>query len=254
MIETSGLTKNFGDFVAVNNVSLSVAKGTIFGFLGPNGSGKSTTVKMLTGILRPTSGEALIDGSSLRTAPLEIKSKIGVLPEDLALFDLLTIWEHLMMCGPIYGLTARETESRAEQLLNHLDLWLDRHIFIEQCSFGMKKKCALSMALIHNPKVVFLDEPFEGIDPVSSRSIKDLLTLMSSRGVTVFITSHILEVVERLVDSFIVIVAGEVACRFTWRISSAGRHRRCPVHSTTSVNCQSVWTVLAGWIVTRCFH
>ena len=215
MIETSGLTKKFGDFVAVNNVSLSVPKGTIFGFLGPNGSGKSTTVKMLTGILKPTSGEALIDGSPLRTAPLEIKNKIGVLPEDLALFDLLTIWEHLSMCGPIYGLTAREAEARAEQLLNHLDLWFDRHIFIEQCSFGMKKKCALAMALIHNPKVVFLDEPFEGIDPVSSRSIKDLLTLMSSRGVTVFITSHILEVVERLVDSFIVIVAGEVVCHYT---------------------------------------
>ena len=215
MIETSGLTKKFGDFVAVNNLSLNVPKGTIFGFLGPNGSGKSTTVKMLTGILKPTSGDALIDGSSLRTAPLEIKNKIGVLPEDLALFDLLTIWEHLSMCGPIYGLTARETEARAEQLLNHLDLWFDRHTFIEQCSYGMKKKCALAMALIHNPKVVFLGDPFEGIDPVSSRTIKDLLTLMASRGVTVFITSHILEVVERLVDSFSVIVAGEVACHYT---------------------------------------
>lgn len=212
MIETKGLTRKFGDFVAVHNLNLHVPKGVIFGFLGPNGSGKSTTVKMLTGILKPSAGDALIDDSSIRTAPLEIKHKIGVLPEDLALFDSLTIWEHLKLCGPIYGLSRKETETRAEQLLNFLDLWSDRHTFVEQSSFGMKKKCALAMALIHNPKVMFLDEPFEGIDPVAARSIKDLLILMSQKGVTIFLTSHILEVVERLVHSFAVIVHGEVVC------------------------------------------
>ncbi|HET7288439.1 MAG TPA: ABC transporter ATP-binding protein, partial [Pyrinomonadaceae bacterium] len=139
----------------------------------------------------------------------------GVLPEDLALFDALTIWEHLQLCGPIYGLSRRETEARAEQLLSFLDLWSDRHTFVEQSSFGMKKKCALAMALIHNPKVLFLDEPFEGIDPVASRSIKDLLIMMSNRGVTIFLTSHILEVVERLVHSFAVIMHGEVVCSQT---------------------------------------
>ncbi len=215
MIETRGLTKQFGNFVAVDNLSLSVSKGAIFGFLGPNGSGKSTTVKMLTGILKPSAGDAFIDGSSIHNDALTIKRKIGVLPEDLALFDALTIWEHLRLCGPIYGLTVKETESRAEELLRHLDLFPDRHTFVEQSSFGMKKKCALAMALLHNPKVLFLDEPFEGIDPVSSRSIRDLLTLMSSRGVTIFVTSHILEVVERLVDSIAVIVHGEVACHHT---------------------------------------
>lgn len=212
MVEIRGLTRKFGDFVAVNNLHLQVAPGTIFGFLGPNGAGKSTTVKMLTGILKPSHGDALIDGSSIRTAPLEVKQKIGVLPEDLALFDSLTIWEHLKLCGPIYGLTHRETETRAEQLLNYLDLWTDRHTFVEQSSYGMKKKCALAMALIHNPKVLFLDEPFEGIDPVTSRNIKDLLVLMSGKGITVFLTSHILEVVERLVHGFAVIVRGELAC------------------------------------------
>ena len=170
---------------------------------------------MLTGILKPSSGDALIDGLSIQSSPLEIKRKIGVLPEDLALFDSLTIWEHLKLCGPIYGLSSSETEARAEQLLNYLDLWSDRHTFVEQASFGMKKKCALAMALIHNPKVLFLDEPFEGIDPVASRSIKDLLILMAERGVTIFLTSHILEVVERLVHSFAVIVHGEVACTQT---------------------------------------
>ena len=212
MVEIRGLTRQFGDFVAVNNLHLRVAQGTIFGFLGPNGAGKSTTVKMLTGILQPSSGDALIDGLSIKTSPVAIKQKIGVLPEDLALFDSLTIWEHLKMCGAIYRLTPRETETRAEQLLNYLDLWSDRHTFVEQSSYGMKKKCALALALIHNPKVLFLDEPFEGIDPVTSRNIKDLLVMMSGKGVTVFLTSHILEVVERLVHSFAVIVHGELAC------------------------------------------
>jgi ABC-2 type transport system ATP-binding protein len=212
MIETVGLTKRFGNFVAVDDLNLSVGKGTIFGFLGPNGSGKSTTVKMLTGLLKPSAGDALIDGLSITGNALEVKSNIGVLPEDLALFNSLTIWEHLKLSGPVYGLSKSDTESRAEQLLKFLDLWTERHTFVEQASFGMRKKCALVMALLHNPKVLFLDEPFEGIDPVSSRSMKDLLLLMSERGVTVFLTSHILEVVERLVHSFAVIVNGRVAC------------------------------------------
>ena len=215
MIELTGLTRKFGDFVAVDNLTLNVPKGVIFGFLGPNGSGKSTTVKMLTGILKPSAGDALIDGASIRNSPLSIKRNIGVLPEDLALFDSLTIWEHLQLCGPIYGLSRNETETRAEQLLNYLDLWSDRHTFVEQSSFGMKKKCALAMALLHNPKVLFLDEPFEGIDPVASRSIKDLLIHMSGKGITVFLTSHILEVVERLVHSFALIVHGEIVCSHT---------------------------------------
>ena len=215
MIQTTGLTRKFGDFVAVNNLNLHVPKGVIFGLLGPNGSGKSTTVRMLTGILKPTSGDALIDGSSILGSPLDIKRNIGVLPEDLALFDSLTIWEHLKMVGPIYGLNRSETDARGEQLLRYLDLWSGRHTFVEQSSFGMKKKCALAMALLHNPKVLFLDEPFEGIDPVASRSIKDLLILMSQRGITILLTSHILEVVERLVHSFAVIVRGEIACSQT---------------------------------------
>lgn len=215
MIETRGLTRTFGEFVAVSDLNLQVAPGTIFGFLGPNGAGKSTTVKMLTGILKPSSGDALIDGLSIKTSPIEVKQRIGVLPEDLALFDALTIWEHLIMAGAIYRLNNQETESRAEQLLNYLDLWTDRHTFVEQASYGMKKKCALAMALIHNPKVLFLDEPFEGIDPVTSRNIKDLLILMSRKGVTVFLTSHILEVVERLVHGFAIIVHGELACSQT---------------------------------------
>jgi ABC-2 type transport system ATP-binding protein len=214
-IETKNLTRKFGSLVAVNNLDLQIPKGTIFGFLGPNGAGKSTTVKMLTGLLQPTAGEAFISGRSILESPLEVKKQIGVLPEDLALFEAITIWEHLIMCGPVYGLKRKETEMRAEQLLKFLDLFSSRNVYVDQASTGMRKKCALAMALLHNPSVLFLDEPFEGIDPISSRNIKDLLLQLGKRGVTVFLTSHILEVVERLVESFAIIVDGEIVCNQT---------------------------------------
>jgi ABC-2 type transport system ATP-binding protein len=214
-IETVGLTKKFGNFAAVRDLSLKVPKGSIFGFLGPNGSGKSTTVKMLTGLLRPTAGDASVGGKSILTSEIEIKREIGVLPEDSALFESLSIWEHLMLCGPLYGLSRGETERRAEQLLKYLDVWTERHTYAEQASYGMKKKCSLAMAVLHSPKTLFLDEPFEGIDPASSRNIKDLLVSLSEKGVTVFLTSHILEVVERLVHAFAIIVRGEIVCRQT---------------------------------------
>ncbi|MBX7223247.1 MAG: ABC transporter ATP-binding protein [Blastocatellia bacterium] len=211
-IQTIGLTKQFGSLTAVRNVNLTIQPGTIFGFLGPNGSGKSTTVKMLTGLLEPTAGDALINGQSILSHPLEIKRNIGVLPEDFALYDALTIWEHCLLSGSLYGLRPEETMRRAEQMLRFLDLWEGRHTFVDQASFGMKKKCSLALAVLHNPQVLFLDEPFEGIDPVSARNIKDLLQLMADKGATVFITSHLLDVVERFVRSFAIIVDGEVVC------------------------------------------
>ena len=211
-IETHNLSRSFGRLEAVRHLNLQVRKGTIFGFLGPNGSGMSTTLKMLTGLLRPTEGDAVIAGSSILEAPVEVKKVIGVLPEDLALFEALTIWEHLLMCGPVYGLSKAETRKRGEQLLTYLDLWSSRDTYVDEASTGMRKKCGLAMALLHNPRVLFLDEPFEGIDPVASRNIKDLLLRMANKGLTIFLTSHILEVVERLVDSFAIIVRGQIVC------------------------------------------
>jgi ABC-2 type transport system ATP-binding protein len=213
MIEARGLTKRFGDFEAVKNLTLSVPPGTIFGFLGPNGSGKSTTVKMMTGLLQPTAGDASVNGLSITTQSLEAKRVIGVLPEGNALFHSLSIWEHLMLCGSIYGIPKADTEARAKQLLEILDLWTQRETYADQTSFGMAKKCSLAMALLHNPKVLFLDEPFEGIDPVSSRNIKDLLQILVQRGVTIFLTSHILEIAENLIHNFAVIVNGEIVCQ-----------------------------------------
>ncbi len=212
-IQARGLVKRFGDFTAVRDVTLEVPKGIIFGFLGPNGSGKSTTVKMLTGLLQPTAGEISVAGLAPNPSDPNSRRAIGVLPEGNALFHSLTLLEHLRLSGPLYGLTEKQTESRAEQLLTALDLWDVRDTYSDQASYGMAKKCSLAMAMLHNPRVLFLDEPFEGIDPASGRSIKDLLTLLASRGVTIFLTSHILEIAQQLVHSFAIIKEGRIVCR-----------------------------------------
>jgi ABC-2 type transport system ATP-binding protein len=211
-IEARGVTRTFGSLTAVRNLNLQVAPGTLFGLLGPNGSGKSTTVKMLTGLLAPTTGELHVAGYTVSPENIALRRVIGVLPEEAALFHSLTIWEHLELSGPLYGLSRQETRDRGIQLLRHLDLEGDAGTYVDQASYGMRKKCALAMALLHNPRILFLDEPFEGIDPGSSRNIKDLLITLATRGVTVFVTSHILEVVERLIEQFAIIVRGEVVC------------------------------------------
>jgi ABC-2 type transport system ATP-binding protein len=222
-IDTHRLTRTFGALTAVRDVTLQVPSGTIFAFLGPNGSGKSTTVKLLTGLLAPTAGEARVAGRVVSAEDLALRRMIGILPENDALFPDLTISEHLELSGRLYGLTRQETQARAVQLLQHLDLEQGRGTLVDEASFGMQKKCALAMALLHNPRVLFLDEPFEGIDPGSSRNIKDLLLVLADRGVTVFLTSHILEVVERLADRFALIVRGEiVACQRVSDLTSAG--------------------------------
>jgi len=211
-IDARGLGKTFGTAAVVRSVTLQVPSGTIFAFLGPNGSGKSTTVKLLTGLLAPTAGEARVCGRVVSVEDVQLRREIGVLPEDDALFPDLTIWEHLELCGRLYGIDRREAASRAIQLLRHLDLEHGRTTIVDKASTGMRKKCALAMALLHNPRVLFLDEPFEGIDPGSSRNIKDLLLGLSARGAAVFLTSHILEIVEGLVERFAIIVKGEVVC------------------------------------------
>ena len=222
-IDAHRLTRTFGAVTAVRDVTLQVPTGTIFAFLGPNGSDKSTTVKLLTGLLAPTAGEARVAGRVVSAEDLALRRMIGILPENDALFQDLTIWEHLELSGRLYGLTRQETQARAVQLLQHLDLEQGRGTLVDEASFGMRKKCALAMALLHNPRVLFLDEPFEGIDPGSSRNIKDLLLALADRGVTVFLTSHILEVVERLADRFALIVRGEiVACQRVSDLTSAG--------------------------------
>ncbi len=210
LITCKHLKRLFGEFVAVNDLSLEVPAGGICAFLGPNGAGKSTTVKMLTGLLKPTSGDASICGLDVLKDPLAVKKIVGVLPENLGVFDNLTVEEHLHMAGPIYGLDHRETIYRTDQLLRALALEHGRETFLDECSHGMRKKTALALALLHNPRVLFLDEPFEGIDPVTSKTIRDLLAGLASRGVTVFLTSHILSIVEKLATQIVMIRQGEI--------------------------------------------
>jgi ABC-2 type transport system ATP-binding protein len=209
------LTKVFRDKAAVDHLSFRVARGRFFGFLGPNGAGKSTTIKMLTGLLRPTAGEASIEGLDLRTRLLDIKRVIGVLPEELPLYERLSGEEYLHFAGRMHGLSREETRRRTTELLEFLSLADERSKLIVDYSHGMKKKIALAAALIHNPRVLFLDEPLNGIDPVSGRVATDLLRRLAQKGVTLFFTSHVLDVVERLCDEVAVIDRGRIVAQGT---------------------------------------
>ena len=197
-LELQDVTKRFGDKVAVDGLSLSLPPGAFLGLLGRNGAGKSTTLKMITGLLRPTAGRIRVLGLDLDTEPLALKRQIGVMPEDMALLDYLTGPQYLRFVGRMYGLEDAVADARREELFAKLDLAPEPRGLVADYSYGMKKKLALSGALIHGPKVLFLDETFEGIDAVTSRTIKSILQALQSRGVTLILTSHIMEVVERL--------------------------------------------------------
>lgn len=198
-VVTEGLTRHFGAQVAVDGLSITVPTGAFYGFLGPNGAGKSTTINILTGLLAPTGGRALILGHDVVRDPLEVKRRIGVVPDGLALFERLSGEEQLRFVGRLHGLDAAETARRAGQLLEAMELGADARKLIAGYSHGMRKKLALCCALIHNPRLLFLDEPFEGVDAVAAKGIRDLLSRLVAGGqTTVFLTSHVLEIVERL--------------------------------------------------------
>lgn len=214
-IVAEGLTKTFRDVPALDGVSFRVPRGRFFGFLGPNGAGKSTTMRILSGLLRPTRGRVLIEGIDVQADPLAVKRIIGIVPEDPPLYERLTGEEYLRFCGRMFGLTTAQTQSRSEELLHFLSLDAERGKLIVDYSQGMKKKLALAAALIHSPKVLFLDEPLNGIDPISSRIVMDLLTGLTRKGVTLFFTSHVLDVVERLCDEVAIIDRGKILAQGT---------------------------------------
>jgi ABC-2 type transport system ATP-binding protein len=212
-IDTTALTRRFGDFTAVQDVNLSVAAGQFFGFLGPNGAGKSTTIKMLTGLLAPTSGSIRILGKDLTANSAELKRQIGVVPEGMALFGRLTATEYLRFVGRMYGLDHATTMQRTEELLEFMSLADERKKLVTDFSHGMQKKLALAVAVIHGPKVLFLDEPFEGVDAVAAGTLKSMLQGMISRGATIFLTSHVLEIVERLCTHIAIIHRGQLVAQ-----------------------------------------
>src|SRR3954469_2859965 len=209
-VETDELVKQFGDFIAVDHLNLHVNRGSFFGFLGPNGAGKSTTIKMLTGLLAPTSGTLQVLGFDISKQPMEVKRRIGVVPEDLNLFERLTGAEMLSFTGRMYGLSSEDIRQRSKELLELMELQDEPRKLIIEYSHGMKKKLSLACALIHRPEILFLDEPFEGVDAIASRTLKDLLSRLTARGLTVFLTSHVLEIVERLCTDIAIISQGKL--------------------------------------------
>ncbi len=210
-IEAFGLTRRFGAMTAVDHLDLVVPAGCIFGFLGPNGAGKTTTLKMLTGLLLPTEGRAVVAGLDVAKERLALKARIGVVPEQLGLYERLSLSEHLELVGRLHGMPAATIERRSAALLERMALTDKAGSLVVDGSTGMRKKLALACALLPDPQVLFLDEPFEGVDPVSTRAIKDLLrALVDERGVTVFFSTHIMELVERLCDRAAIIQNGRL--------------------------------------------
>jgi ABC-2 type transport system ATP-binding protein len=209
-IETEGLRREFGEVVAVDGLDLAVERGTFFGFLGPNGAGKSTTIKMLTGLLGPSSGSAKILGHDVVSDSVAAKSVMGVVPEESALFERLTGPEYLRFVGRMYGMAKAVIDARSAELLELMGLQDDTGKLIVDYSHGMRKKLSISAAVMHEPRVLFLDEPFEGIDAVSSQLLRSVLNQLVATGVTIFLTSHILEIVEKLCTHVAIIHRGRL--------------------------------------------
>ncbi len=214
-IVTHDLLRVFGQKAAVNYLNLTVQRGEFFGFLGPNGAGKSTTIKMMVGLLRPTSGSVYVGGVDVWHEPLRARSIMGVLPEYLNLYERLTGREFVTFAGRMYSVPDADVKRRTEELLNVLTLTDDAEKLVIDYSVGMRKKIALAAALIHRPEVLFLDEPFEGIDPVSSRVMRDILRDLTRHGTTIFFSSHIMEVVERLCTRVGIINQGRLVAEGT---------------------------------------
>src|SRR5579883_37434 len=212
-ISTEHLTRRFGGLTAVDDIHLQVAAGQFFGFLGPNGAGKSTTIKMLTGLLAPSSGRIELLGLDFASHAVEVKRQIGVVPEGMGLFERLTGAEYLHFVGQMYGLDRATTQQRSAELLEFMQLAGRPKALIADYSHGMQKKLALAAAVIHGPRILFLDEPFEGVDALAAGALKALLGRMTARGVTIFLTSHVLEIVERLCSHVAIIDKGRLVAQ-----------------------------------------
>ncbi|MFE6697639.1 ABC transporter ATP-binding protein [Streptomyces sp. NPDC057718] len=214
-VRVQGLWKRFGEQVAVAGIDLELPAGKFIGLVGPNGAGKTTTLSMVTGLLRPDLGKIEVAGHDVWTDPVEVKSRIGVLPEGLRLFERLSGRELLAYNGRLRGLPGDEVDKRATQLLDVLDLAGAQHKLVVDYSTGMRKKIGLAAALLHNPEVLFLDEPFEGVDPVSAQTIRGVLERYTRSGATVVFSSHVMELVESLCDWVAVMAAGRIRAQGT---------------------------------------
>ncbi|MFE7671565.1 ABC transporter ATP-binding protein [Streptomyces albidoflavus] len=209
-VRVRGLWKRFGQQTAVAGIDLELPAGKFIGLVGPNGAGKTTTLSMVTGLLRPDEGTVEVVGHDVWRDPAEVKARIGVLPEGLRLFERLSGRELLAYIGRLRGLPGEVTDQRATQLLDVLGLAGSQHKLVVDYSTGMRKKIGLASALLHNPEVLFLDEPFEGVDPVSAQTIREVLEGYTASGATVVFSSHVMELVESLCDWVAVMAAGTI--------------------------------------------
>lgn len=210
LIETQNLSKRFGEKVAVEDVSFSVYPGEIFGFLGPNGAGKTTTIKMIVGLLQPTAGSVQVGGYDVQSQPLQAKAITGYIPDEPNLYAKLSAWELLRFVGDLYGLDKARVARRSEELLRLFDLHEAAEDTIDSYSHGMRQKTAIAVGLLHDPRVLVLDEPTVGLDPKSARLIKDILRQIADRGAAVFLSTHILEIAERMCDRIGIIDKGSL--------------------------------------------
>jgi len=209
-LELQNLTKCYGDNTAVDNLTIKLKKGEFLGLLGRNGAGKTTAINLATGLLKPTSGQALVMGLDVRKKPLQVKRQIGVMPQEESLLECLTGRQYIQFVGRMYGLEEKQIEIRRDELFQILELEPEPGTLVRDYSYGMKKKVGLCAALIHGPQIAFLDEPFEGIDPVTSRTIKDILTGLQKKGITILMSSHTLELVEKLCPLIAIIDKGQL--------------------------------------------
>ncbi len=210
MIDCQNLTRKFGAFTAVDNMNFQVAAGELFGFLGPNGAGKTTTIKMITGLLHPTSGTAIVGGFDIQKQPLQAKKIFGYIPDNPFLYEKLSGREFLNLMADLYSVTHRDRNKRVDDLLQLFELQDKGDALIQGYSRGMRQKIALAGALIHAPKIVILDEPTVGLDPKGARTMKDILRELCRRGTTVFVSTHILEIAERMCDRVAIVNRGKM--------------------------------------------
>lgn len=209
ILKVEKLTKRFGSFVAVNEISFEVMRGELFGFIGANGAGKTTAMRMITGLLRPSGGEATVAGFAVSSQPEQVKKRIGYMSQRFSLYEDLTVSENIRFFGGVYGLTDQEIRERADTLISELDMEQMRHAMVRELPLGWKQKLAFGTALLHRPEIVFLDEPTGGVDPVTRRQFWERMYQEAARGTTIFVTTHYMDEAEYC-DRVSIMVDGEI--------------------------------------------